>query len=148
MKAKIMGRTIEIPDERVRGGHGMPTKKSDGSNPSPSPTSIILSQNERSAFRSKLEENYARYLHGLLLAGDIRQYRYEPMRFNLAPLTTITPDFQVVTKEGQMEYHEVKGFAREDAMAKLKICARLYPEWKFWLVKRKRGVWELKELPV
>ena len=93
-------------------------------------------------------EAYDRYLHGLLLAGDIRQYRYEPMRFNLAPLTTITPDFQVVTKEGQMEYHEVKGFAREDAMAKLKICARLYPEWKFWLVKRKRGVWELKELPV
>ncbi len=123
MKARIMGRTIELKD------------------------SAIAIPSQKSAFRSKLEEAYSRYLHGLLLAGDIRQYRYEPMRFNLAPNTTITPDFQVILADGTMEYREVKGWAREDAMAKLKICARLYPEWKFWLVKRKRGVWEHRELP-
>lgn len=117
------------------------------SSPTPSPNAIVI-DNERSAFRSKLEEAYSRYLHGLLLAGDIRHYRYEPIRFNLAPNTTITPDFQVVLRDGTMEFHEVKGWAREDAMAKLKICARLYPEWKFWLVQRKRSVWDLRELPV
>ena len=163
MLAKIMGRTIEIPESRVKGGVDSDTQRNDrrtvrreravnGSEPivqfsAPSPTAVLV-PNERAVFRSKLEAAYARYLHGLLLAGDIRTYRYEPMRFNLAPLTTITPDFQVILKDGEMEYHEVKGWAREDAMAKLKICARLYPEWKFILVKRIRGVWNLRELPV
>lgn len=165
MKARIMNRTVETPKDRVRDcvieahGHAPDARRlwrdgvsvqvasQAGSTPAPSPSAILV-PNERAVFRSKLEAAYARYLHGLLLAGDIRTYRYEPMRFNLAPLTTITPDFQVILPDGSMEYHEVKGWARDDAMAKLKICARLYPEWKFWLVKRKRGVWDMKELPV
>lgn len=132
MKGRIMGKSVTIPDGRLD---------------RQTPGDAVLVHSTRSVFRSKLEEAYSRYLHGLLLAGEIRQYRYEPLRFNLAPNTTITPDFQVITKDGAMEFHEVKGWAREDAMAKLKICAHLYPEWTFLLVTRRRGIWEQKELP-
>lgn len=104
-------------------------------NPAPSP------------FRSKTEAAYAGYLHTLMLAGDIQRYAYEQIRLNLAPKTTLTPDFLVIMKDGSLELHEVKGWARDDAMAKLKISARLFPQWKFWLVKRKRGAWDLRELP-
>ena len=37
MKARIGGHAVEVPEDRVRGGQGMPTKKSDGSYPAPSP---------------------------------------------------------------------------------------------------------------
>lgn len=127
--------------ERVRGGMvtalpsaGVRRPQSQKQHPSP--------------FRSKLEAAYAGYLHTLMLAGDIKRYAYEPIRLNLAPKTTLTPDFLVELPNGSLEIHEVKGWAREDAMAKLKISARLYPQWKFVLVNRFRGEWKLRELPI
>lgn len=161
MKARIMNHVVEVPGERVGdGGEARPTPAKSGSRRDPAsqtpsswrgesapPPSSVVQPSPRSAFRSKLEAAYSRYLHGLLLAGDIRQYRYEPLRFTLATKTTFTPDFQVILPDGTMEFHEVKGWARDDAMAKVKICARLYPEWSFRLVTRVRGVWDLRELP-
>lgn len=111
----------------------------------PLPSSATVA---RSPFRSKLEESYSGYLHVLMLAGDIQRYAYEPITLRLAPKTTLTPDFLVITKDGQLELHETKGFAREDAMVKLKVAARLYPFWRFWLVTRFRGEWKLRELPI
>lgn len=102
----------------------------------------------RAPYRSKLEAAYASYLDTLIRTGEIIRYSYEPIRLNLAPKTTLTPDFLVITQDGAMEFHETKGFARDDAMAKLKIAARLYPWWRFWLVKKKRGIWDLRELPI
>jgi hypothetical protein len=99
-------------------------------------------------FRSNTEAGYASYLHVQMLGGDIQLYRYEPFRLHLAERTTLTPDFLVVMKDGSLQIHEVKGWAREDAMVKLKIAARLYPWWKFVLVKRVKGQWDCRELPV
>lgn len=150
MKARTGRRTIEIPDQRVRAEGRSVNEQAPapyGALAAPAPASARI-PSPRTIFRSKLEQAYADYLHTLFLAGEIRMYRYEPIRFTLAPNTTLTPDFQVILSDGTMEFRETKGFCRDDAMAKLKICARMYPEWKFWLVKRKRGVWEHKELPV
>lgn len=157
MRARTGGRSIELEIEsRVkdalpqRGAADSVVREVSALSPSPPRDGSIgyLVRDSKPIFKSKLEQAFAGYLHGLLLAGDILQYRYEPLRFNLAPNTTITPDFQIKLKDGTYEFLEVKGWAREDAIAKLKICARLYPEWRFVLVQRKRGVWEMKELPV
>lgn len=115
---------------------GLRNSREPVTNPAPSP------------FRSKLEAAYAQYLHALMLGGDIKRYSYEPIRLNLAPKTTLTPDFLVILPNDLMEFHEVKGWAREDAMAKLKIAARLYPYWTFRLVNRFRGQWAIRQLPV
>jgi hypothetical protein len=64
------------------------------------------------------------------LAGEIVRYRYEAIRLKLAPNTHITVDF-VVTLEDRIEMHEVKGVWEDDARAKLKIAAGLYPEFDF-----------------
>lgn len=156
MRAKIMGREIEIPDERVSGTMRQRVVAESGDrdvstiscSPPRDGSVAYLVRDAKPIYKSKLEAAYANYLHALLLAGDIVQYRYEPIRFNLAPNTTLTPDFQIKLKDGTIEFHETKGWVREDAIAKLKICARLYPEWRFVMVKRTRGTWELKEMPV
>jgi hypothetical protein len=56
-------------------------------------TQLQKKQERLSIYRSKLELAYSHYLHVLMLAGDILSFRYEPIRFNLAPRTSYTPDF-------------------------------------------------------
>jgi len=79
-------------------------------------------------------------------AGEVVDYVYEPFRFTLADKTTFCPDFLVVFSD-HFEVHEVKAgtkdkatgrtvpFCRGDeSITKLKICARLYPwfRWKLY----------------
>ena len=53
-----------------------------------------------SQFRSNTEREYAEMLAIQKLNGEIRDWRYEPIRLKLAEQTTYTPDFMVITKEG------------------------------------------------
>ncbi len=99
-------------------------------------------------YRSKLEQSYANYLHVLMLAGDIAFYKFEPLRLILGKDCTLQPDFLVMGTDGTLEFHEVKGYRRDDAMVKLRVAAKTFHWWKFVLVERKRGVWELKEMGV
>ena len=45
----------------------------------------------------------------------------------LADNTFYTPDFAVLAADCVMECHEVKGWWQDDARAKIKIAADLYP---------------------
>lgn len=76
---------------------------------------------------NKTEEAYARHLEGLRATGEVLWFRFEGLKFRLADNTFYTPDFVVMTKTGLMEAREVKGFWRDDARAKIKIAADLYP---------------------
>ena len=73
--------------------------------------------------------------------GDILDWRYEPFRMRLADWKcTYTPDFLVVC-ENQFEIVEVKGFRRDDAMAKFRVAASIYP-WFVWrMVEFKKKEW-------
>ena len=91
------------------------------------------------------ETRYANMLDLQVRYGHIKKYRFEAIKLRLADQTTYTPDFQVVTLEGNVEFHEVKGgFIREDAWIKLKIAAELYPEFKFHLWQWIKGQWNTK----
>jgi hypothetical protein len=59
--------------------------------------------------------------------GDVLWYRFEGVKLRLADNTFYTPDFAVMAADGVMEMHEVKGFWRDDARAKIKIAADQYP---------------------
>lgn len=50
--------------------------------------------------------------------------------------TFYTPDFAVMTANGTMEMHEVKGFWQDDARVKIKVAAESYP-FRFVAVKAK-----------
>lgn len=90
---------------------------------------------------NKTEAAYERDLRDAQTLGDILWYRFEGLKLRLADNTFYTPDFAVMSSDGVMECHEVKGFWRDDARAKIKIAAEMYP-FRFKAVKaeaKKRG---------
>jgi len=97
---------------------------------------------------NKLEQKYAEHLQKLKLIGEIRNWNAQPTKLILAYRTTYTPDFRVLMNDDSIEYHETKGFMRDDAAVKLKVAAMLYPQFVFRLVKwdNKKG-WNIKQVP-
>ncbi len=85
---------------------------------------------------NKTEAAYDRHLALLQHAGEIQWRKFEGLKLRLADNTFYTPDFAVMAADGVMELHEVKGFWEDDARAKIKIAADLYP-FRFIAVKVK-----------
>ena len=88
---------------------------------------------------SKWEEQYRNMLELKYRACEILAYEYESITFRLAPKTTYTPDFLVVLPDGKVQIHEVKGFAREDAIIKFKVAAQQNPWFEFIMVKKSKN---------
>lgn len=76
---------------------------------------------------NKTEAAYAATLDQRRTAGEVAWFKFEGMKFRLADNTFYTPDFAVMLANGALEMHEVKGFWQDDARAKIKIAADLYP---------------------
>jgi hypothetical protein len=96
---------------------------------------------------NKTEAAYAQHLDALKLAGEIVGYRFEAMTLRLADRTSYTPDFLVETVDGpRLEFHEVKGFWRDDARVKFKVAAELFPMFAFVEVKRKERRWACQQI--
>ncbi|WNV10180.1 DUF1064 domain-containing protein [Tardiphaga sp. 709] len=97
---------------------------------------------------NKTEQAYAEHLDQRRMAGDIQWFKFEPMKLRLADNTFYSPDFIVLTSDGYLESHEVKGFWQDDARVKIKVAASIYP-FRFIAVKVKAkkhgGGWEVEE---
>lgn len=97
---------------------------------------------------NKTEAAYASRLSALQAAGEIQWHRFEGLKLRLADNTFYTPDFAVMAADGVMECHEVKGHWQDDARAKIKIAASMYP-FRFIAVKvkpkRYGGGWAVEE---
>lgn len=97
---------------------------------------------------NKLEEAYSWVLEARKRAGEIQWWGYEQMTLKLADGVRYTPDFAVLTlginTTGQLEFHEVKGYMRDDARVKLKVAAAMFP-FKFLLVRKSGQGWEITE---
>ncbi|MCL7941202.1 DUF1064 domain-containing protein [Halomonas sp. ATCH28] len=96
---------------------------------------------------NQTEAAYEADLAFMKSAGDVAWYRFEGLKLRLADSTFYTPDFAVMRSDGVMECHEVKGFWRDDARAKIKIAAEMYP-FRFLSVKKRRkkdgGGWDVE----
>ena len=90
------------------------------------------------------EEAYSHQLEARKAAGEIIRWAFEPVKFVLAERTTYTPDFMVVTAN-QIEFHEFKGFWRDDARVKIKVAAALFPEFLFVAVQKVKKQYEYEE---
>jgi hypothetical protein len=123
----------------VRGG----TKpRVTASQPSPPP------RERKATYRSKLESAYAVYLDGLVLAGDIDGWKYEPMSFKLSSEKRFRVDFMTWGKRG-VEFIETKGGwikNRRDGVTRLHWAAREYPMFRWHLARRTEGRWEHEEI--
>jgi len=90
---------------------------------------------------NKTESAYDAHLAVLQHAGEIVWRKFEGVKLRLADNTFYTPDFAVMTKDGFLEMHEVKGFWQDDARVKIKVAASIYP-FKFIAAKprpKKKG---------
>lgn len=76
---------------------------------------------------NKTEAAYAATLDARRHAGEVAWFKFEGIKLRLADNTFYTPDFAVMLADGSLEMHEVKGFWQDDARAKIKIAADLYP---------------------
>ena len=85
---------------------------------------------------NKTEASYDQHLALLQHAGEIQWRKFEGLKLRLADNTFYTPDFAVMAADGVIELHEVKGFWQDDARAKIKIAADLYP-FRFLAIKAK-----------
>jgi hypothetical protein len=92
---------------------------------------------------NKTESAYAAHLELRKRAGEILDYRFEPLKLRLAPNTFYTPDFLVITP-AQAEIHEVKGFWEDDARVKIKVAAESFPWFQFVAVMRKGSMWDIE----
>lgn len=94
---------------------------------------------------NKTEAAYELLLKSQLEAGKVAWYKVEGVKLRLGDNTFYTPDFAVMLANGQMEMHEVKGFWRDDARAKIKIAADLYPFRFIAVTKARGGGWDVEE---
>lgn len=95
---------------------------------------------------NKTEEAYSHILEAKKRNGEIRDYAYESLTLKLAKDTRLTVDFMVISKDDELELHEVKGgFVREDAWMKLKIAASLFP-FRFRLAQYKAKSWTISDV--
>lgn len=94
---------------------------------------------------NKGEAAYATFLDKEKHEGRVIWWRFEGLKLRLADNTFYTPDFAVMNSDFVMECHEVKGFWQDDARAKIKIAADMYP-FRFLalkaLAKKHGGGWE------
>lgn len=82
------------------------------------------------------EFEYYEVLGSRKFAGEIAWIKFEGLKLRLADNTFYTPDFAVMLTSGQMQCHEVKGHWQDDARAKIKIAADLYP-FEFIAVRKR-----------
>ncbi|NTU50290.1 MAG: DUF1064 domain-containing protein [Desulfobulbaceae bacterium] len=98
---------------------------------------------------NKTEQAFDDRLKMLQHAGEVLWYRFEGLKLRLADNTFYTPDFAVMCSDGVMECHEVKGRWEDDARAKIKIAASMYP-FRFYAhmmkarAKRDGGGYDIK----
>jgi hypothetical protein len=86
---------------------------------------------------NKTEAEYAALLEQERLFGNVAWFKFEGLKFRLADNTFYTPDFAVMLTGGVMQMHEVKGnWFHDDARAKIKIAADLYP-FEFIAVRKR-----------
>ncbi|MND38624.1 hypothetical protein D3C76_47700 [compost metagenome] len=97
---------------------------------------------------NKTEKAYGDHLEFRKIAGEVAWYKFEGIKLRLADNTFYTPDYAVMLATGEMECHEVKGYWQDDARAKIKIAADMYP-FRFVALKAKPkkegGGWAIED---
>lgn len=97
---------------------------------------------------NKTEQAYAATLDARRQAGEVAWFKFEGIKLRLADNTFYSPDFAVMLAGGQLEMHEVKGYWLDDARAKIKIAADMYP-MRFLAIqakpKKEGGGWDVEE---
>jgi len=89
---------------------------------------------------NKLEAAYMQYLNAIVHTGELEWAIFGSVKLRLADKTWYTPDV-MVGNAGCVEFHEVKGFLRDDAAVKFKVAAERFNRFRFKMIFRRKGEW-------
>jgi len=96
---------------------------------------------KRYFMRSQWELNYACYLDFLKQNGDIKDWEYEVDTFWFEAIKrgvrSYNPDFKIHENNGDIVYHEVKGYMDAKSKTKIKRMAKYHPEIKLIVIAKK-----------
>lgn len=99
---------------------------------------------------NKTEARFAQLLELERHAGRVQWWKFEAIKLMLAKNTSITVDFAVLPDTGILTMIDVKGskaMVTDDARAKMKIAAELYPfVFKLAYPRPKGEGWEIEEI--
>lgn len=98
----------------------------------------------KSGEMNKAEKEFANHLQRELDHHKIVSFAFEPVTLKLAKDLRYTPDFMVHEIDGYITFFEVKGFWRDDALAKIKMASEKFPMFRFVSVK-KHSIKEIRE---
>lgn len=147
-----MRQNFRNPDPEVRKAFS-PIQPPEAARPDPAPTGKAKLQalgRLRDGSMNKTESRYAQHLDVLKHQGAILWWAFEGIKLRLADRTHLTVDFSVLTAEGMLQMHDVKGtkaIVEDDARAKTKIAARLFP-FAFFMVypDKASGGWTVEAI--
>ena len=95
------------------------------------------------------EKDFAYLLEAKRRTGVISSWRFEAVTLSLGDDCRYTPDFLIVECDGEMHFAETKGFWRDDAKVKIRVAARMFPEFTFTAhrkrPKKEGGGWVVEE---
>lgn len=95
----------------------------------------------RKYFRSQWELNYAHYLEWLKSKGQIKSWEHEPETFWFDGVkrgcVSYLPDFRVTENNGDVAYHEVKGWMDDRSKTKIRRMAKYHPDVKLIVIDSK-----------
>lgn len=97
---------------------------------------------------NRTEKAYEARLKEYLAAGEILEYKFEPLSLRLAPGCFYQPDFMVIDADKTVQFVEVKGPFIHDqkSIVKLKTASELFP-FRFILAQlTKEKIWNIKEI--
>lgn len=95
---------------------------------------------------NKLELRWSQELELERQAGTIRGWRFNEIRLKLADGSWFKCDFWVVCADGSVRMDETKGYWRESARVRIRVAARLFPEFRFRAIQWKgHAGWKVEE---
>lgn len=89
-------------------------------------------------FDSIKEANHAEELDWRIKAGEIKEWtgQYKiSLDINERHITNYFIDFKVTMADGEIQYHEVKGFETDVWRLKWKLTEALYPDYNLIVIK-------------
>lgn len=99
----------------------------------------------KSGAMNQTEKRYADRLELLKRAGEILWYEFEPANLRLADKCFYKVDFMVLTKDMELQVHEVKGgFITDDSLVKIKAAAEKFP-FAFIMYQFKNKEWTIRQ---
>lgn len=93
---------------------------------------------------NKTERQRAIELETMRRTGQIAAWWYEALTLKLADDLRYTPDFLIQENDGTLRLEETKGFWRDDAKAKTKMAAKLFP-FPLRALRKENGGWHVEE---